>query len=331
MTLSQHAAPGANAGYTFQFERALFWLASSPAGFVIGIETDDDVSVQGADGSRVLEQDKHSIRDDSNPFADRSKGLWNTLATWLQALDDGEVRADNTRFLMVTNRTVSDCIARRIHSASSEEDCSVCITELEAAANKPPETVAPHMTRVLRPESQANLIRLISNCELADASSASSGIDLRINTIAELRLPEWHIQDSDSILDELRGWLVRAAMDAWQQGDSFWVKRDHFTNAFHTILDGRQRRIRRERAEHLIPISEDELIGAKKGRPFVKQVQFVTEDDNIVDNAIREFIRCNIEKMRLSSEVGPELGQQKLLNKMADCVGRRPAGSRTTA
>ena len=34
----------------------------------------------------------------------------------------------------------------------------------------------------------------------------------------------------------------------------------------------------------------------------MKQLYFVTDDDSIVDNAIREFIRCNIEKSRLSTE-----------------------------
>ena len=79
-TLSQHSASASNAGFTYQFERALYWLAQSPAGSLIGIETDDDVTVCSND-SKLLEQDKHSVRADSHPFADRSKDLWNTLAT----------------------------------------------------------------------------------------------------------------------------------------------------------------------------------------------------------------------------------------------------------
>jgi len=48
MSLNQHSAAGSNAGFNYQFERALYWLASSPAGSTIGIETDDDVAVRGA-------------------------------------------------------------------------------------------------------------------------------------------------------------------------------------------------------------------------------------------------------------------------------------------
>ena len=91
MSLSQHSAAGANAGFSYQFERAMYWLAKSQAGSVIGVETDDDVAVRGPGDARLLEQNKHSIRDDGEPFGDRSKDLWNTLAVWVEALDSKEV------------------------------------------------------------------------------------------------------------------------------------------------------------------------------------------------------------------------------------------------
>ena len=134
MTLNQHSAPGSNAGFSYQFERALFWLAQSPSGFVIGVETDDDVAVRGTDGLQLLEQDKHSIRDNAKPFGDRSKDLWNTLATWIDALDTGEVAAETTRFLMVTNKVLPECIARNISLAESEAQVTACIAELESSA-----------------------------------------------------------------------------------------------------------------------------------------------------------------------------------------------------
>ena len=87
MSLSDHSAPGSNAGFSFQFERALDWLAISSAGSLVGVETDDDIAVRGADGTQILEQDKHSIQKDAEPFGDRSKDLWNTLRIWIAALE----------------------------------------------------------------------------------------------------------------------------------------------------------------------------------------------------------------------------------------------------
>jgi hypothetical protein len=301
MTLNHHSAPGSNAGFSYQFERALFWLAKSPAGFVIGVETDDDVAIRGKDGSQLLEQDKHSIQDNAKPFGDRSKDLWNTLATWVEALDAGEVEVETTRFLMVTNKVLPECIARNISLAKSEAQVTACIAALEEVTTSPPLHIAKFMQRVLHPDSRASLKNLIERCKLADASDDSAGLELRKRTIALLQLPEWCLTDSDSIADELLGWLHRTALAAWQQNIPAWIHRDYFVNQLHAVLDRRKRQIKRERAENLIPVTGDK-IGQEKGSPFVKQIYLVTEDDSIVDNAIREFIRCNIEKMRLSAE-----------------------------
>jgi hypothetical protein len=301
MTLDQHSAPGSNAGFIYQFERALFWLAQSPAGFVIGIETDDDVAVRGTDGSQLLEQDKHSIQGNGKPFGNRSKDLWNTLAIWIEALDTGEVSVETTRFLMVTNKTLPDCIARNISIAGTEEQVTACIALLELEATTPPTHIAELMQRVLSPGSRANLKKLIEHCELVDASDGSTGIQLRKRTIARLQLPNWCSADSDSIADELLGWLHRTALNSWQQDIPAWIKRDSFVNQLHAVVDLRKRQIKRERAENLIPVTDDN-IGQQKGSPFVKQIYLVTDDDSTVENAIREFIRCNIEKMRLSAE-----------------------------
>ncbi len=301
MTLKQHSAPGANAAFIYQFERALFWLAQSPAGFVIGIETDDDVAVRGTDGSQILEQDKHSIRDNVKTFGDRSKDLWNTLAIWIEALDTGEITAETVRFLMVTNKVVPDGIARNISLAETDDQIAACIALLEREAKTPAVHVEELMQRVLRTNSRTNLKKLIARCELADAADASAGIQLRKKTIALMQLPDWCLADADSIADELLGWLHRIALELWQQNIPAWIKRDAFVNQFHAVVDRRKRQIKRERAENLIPVTDDN-IGQQKGSPFVKQIYLVTDDDSIVDNAIREFIRCNIEKMRLSAE-----------------------------
>jgi hypothetical protein len=301
MTLSSHSAPGANAGFSYQFERALYWLAQSPAGFVIGIETDDDVAFRGSGDSRLLEQDKHSIRDGAEPFGDRSKDLWNTLAIWLDALEAKEVFAETTIFLMVTNKMLPDCIARRIGSAKSEVEVTKCLAALEMAAKKPPKSILPLVDRVLLKTSHAHLRSLLLKCEMVDGSQKAAGPELRKDTIARLQLPQWCSVDADSIINELLGWLHSSALSAWQQGHPAWVQRDHFVNYFHAVIDRRKRQIARERAENLIPVTDDK-IGQAKARPFVKQLYLVTDDDMLVDNAIREYIRCNIEKDRLSNE-----------------------------
>ncbi len=301
MTLHQHVVPGTAAGFIYQFERALYWLAKSPAGFIIGIETDDDVAIQGSDGTQVLEQGKHSIQKGTKPFSDRSDDLWNTLSIWLQALVDGEVGPDNTRFLMVTNKSLPGRLAKRIGNAGTSEEIDACVAELEKVGKSPSETIARHVKTVLNPASRVFLKTLIKNCELSDASDKSAGAELRKKTVSELQIPEIFSSFTDSIVDELSGWIERCALELWRQRKPAWIQRDHFINQLYSILDYRKRQIKRERAINLIPVG-DEKVEEQKGRPFVKQIFLVTDDDDIVEDAIREYIRCNTEKIRLSQE-----------------------------
>lgn len=301
MSLNRHSASGSNAGFDYQFERALYWLAGSPAGSTIGIETDDDVAVRGPNKSQILEQNKHSIRAEAEPFADRSKDLWNTLAIWVEALDSKEVAGDTARFLMVTNKLLPDCIAKKIGQAETNTQIDECVTALGKAGLNPPEHIRLQIERVLRPTSSGTLRTVISKSELIDAEQASAGPQLRKETVARLQLPEWCLTAADSITDELLGWLHKTTLAAWQQNQPAWIERNHFVNQLHAIIGLRKRQITRERAEHLIPVT-DEKVGREKGSHFVKQLHLVTDDADVVDNAIREFIRCNIEKSRLSTE-----------------------------
>ena len=301
MSLENHLAPGPAAGYAFQFERALYWLAQSPAGSTIGIETEDDVAIKLQDGSRMLEQNKHSIQEQAEPFGDRSKDLWNTLSIWVTALENGELKSELTRFLMITNKTLSDCVGKRISNATTKEEIDECINALIAAAAEPSETIRASAEKVLATSSEKHLRAVILNCELLDEASGASGLDLRKSTIAELQIPDGFIKNADSIADELHGWLQRQVLALWQKRQPAWISRDSFVNQFHAILDGRKRKQTRERASNLIPVF-DEQLGREKGRDFVKQLYLVTDEDIRVEDAIREFIRCNIEKNRLSAD-----------------------------
>jgi hypothetical protein len=298
---ASHSAPGTSAAFDYQFERALSWLSKSPSGFVVGIETHDDVAVVGPEGPALLEQDKHSIASHAQPFGDRSRDLWNTLNIWMDALEKDGI-PESARFLMATNKVVAPtCVAYAIGLATTDAAVAACIVDLENAAVDPPDHIAPLTTRVLRMESRKALASVLKRCELADGSQASAGPSLRLETIANMQLPSWHVANADSVLDELLGWLHKISLAKWQAGLPAWIYRDQFVNQFHAILDRRRREKSRERAEHLIPVT-DQKVGEVKSSIFVKQIYLVTEDTDVADTAIREFIRCSIEKTRLSEE-----------------------------
>src|ERR1700685_3952547 len=138
MTLNRHSAPGPAAGFAYQVERALNWLAQKDAGSSIGVETDDDVAVRSSDFTMGLEQDNISVCQAAQAFDGRSHGLWNTLATWIEAIDSGPRSVETTSFLMVTNNAVPECIARRIARADSEKEIGACGAELQKVGSNRP-------------------------------------------------------------------------------------------------------------------------------------------------------------------------------------------------
>jgi hypothetical protein len=301
MSLSDHSAPGTAAAFSYQFERALLWLARSPAETVVGIETNDDVAVLHPEGNQTLEQDKHSIQQASKPYGDRSHDLWNTLSIWLTAVEEKEVCTEKTKFVLVTNKTLPECIATQIGRAKTQPEIDECVKALTKAAKNPPQGTENLMAIVLKNESIPNLKKLILACEVVDGSQAAAGPALRAQTVAHLPLPDWCSPHADSITNELLGWMHATVLETWQQGKPAWVKRNHFINQLDAILARRKRVMSRERSAHLIPVNED-TVGSQKGSRFVKQLHLITDDDNTVDGAIKDFIRCNIEKARLSRE-----------------------------
>lgn len=298
MSLQDHSAPGASAGFNYQFERAMHWLAQSQSGAHVGIETADDVAITQPNGTLTLEQDKHSIRDDGVPYGDRSKDLWNTLNTWLTALESGEISADTTAFFLVTNKVLPDCLAKKIAASKTSSEADACVQEMIAAVKDPPEGIAAHCQRVLRATSRSHLQDLILKIELLDGSAGPS---LRATTISFLQIPDGHKDAATSIADELLGWMHTEALLAWQGQKPAWISRDHFVNRLHAALEQRRRKIARERSEHLLPIPTED-VGKELGRPFVRQLNHITDDDGVVDGSIKDFLRCNLEKMRLSRE-----------------------------
>lgn len=186
-------------------------------------------------------------------------------------------------------------------AASTTQGVGECIAGLERAAEAPPEKIAVLVNRVLRSESRDALIKLIERIDLVDASCGAATQQVRNDAIGSLQLPSWAVPTAESLLHELTGWVYACALTAWRENKPAWIARDHFVNQIHAALHNRNRRMVRERAENLIPVSDD-AVGGEKGRQFVKQLFFVTDDSVIVDSAIRDFIRSSIEKLRLSKE-----------------------------
>lgn len=301
-TTATHAAPGSTAGTVFQFERALAWLANGdlPLDARVGIETDDDVAVQIPDGLNFREQDKHSVG--RPPFTNGSEKLWKTLLIWLEAARAGSLNLDQARLFLVTNqRLPDDCLA------------------LLFTPDPPPEAVRRRLERVAAYAAQARREQL-QICRLTDEVLAHGEsvllklfavvvcLDARHGTVsAELRqkicgqLQMLADDPRDEIVDELAGWHQRQVQELIRAQQPAWVTREAFLRQHQAIQMRRQRQRRRERSESLIPVTLEDT-AATRGRTFVQQLELINADDDLQIEAIADYLRCNIERGRLTEQ-----------------------------
>jgi hypothetical protein len=288
-------APEIAVAFEFQLERALFLLAQSPdEGCVVGVETDDDVSIRSAEDSHD-EQLKHSIAMRGHPFQDRSVGLWKALARWLK-----ESREDPRKYeaplVLLTNRAVpAVCFVRRLASAQSSDEAESCIRQLREIAESAPKTIK-EFTNPLEQCSNSELAQLILRISLLD----SENVDMenqRRKIAAFLHLPDW--VNADSVVQNLRGWFTDSMVDLWRRRLPGWISRKSFDNQYHAILDERKRERKRERAQDFVPVALSEKESAKSS-PFVARLVEIDLDDQEIDHAIDAFLRHSTENFRLA-------------------------------
>lgn len=290
----KHDAPGLLAATELQFLRALDWLARAPVEARVGLETGDDVVVEGSEGRQVSEQDKSSVKLVGHPFTDRSTALWKTLAIWASQAQAGE-HSDATLLLLVTNRPVPECLARRLSDANERSAITSCVEELLQVASDPPEPLALSCS-VLRTLGRPALGELVRRIHLCDGSELP--IDSQATQVAaQLHFPRT-LGDPLVLLDALLGWLHRTCYVLWSQGKQAWIERSQFDHQYHAIVFQIRRDRTSERAARLIPLDPADL-AQSRARSFVRQLLLVDADDSDIDNAIASYLRFGTERLRL--------------------------------
>lgn len=293
--LAKHAASATAAGFLFQFRRAVEILAEAPNGTIVGIETLDDITSETPNGELVLEQDKFTTKMDGNNFGDSSKNLLGTLSTWLKALIDGEISADTTRFLLVTNAVCQSGLVRQIADADSREDAQRCL-EAVSEMSGTSETKRKLLALLETPGGKDMFLRLCQAVQLVDGVKTASA-----SAAGFLQIPAPFESERESIFTTLCGWISGVAFQAWTDRQQCRIEKQAFINQLDAILSQMKREKRRERPARQLQISEDEKAGLQDA-VFARQIDLVTDDPSYRSDAIYDYLCCIIEKNRLSKE-----------------------------
>jgi len=297
-SIKSHTAAGQLAGFLFQPERALYHLATSSLGSVVGIETLDDVAVIQPNGLTTYEQDKHSVSAGSQ-LADSSVGLWKTLNIWLSAVADGEIDLAHADLHVVTNKVLTRGLAWELmHSGREKRDLAKLLALLRQAARRVPPSTRP-MAIAVATRKDTEIQAVLKRVRVIDGTGDSFGRDLKKALASNLPLPPG--QETE-VLQSLLGWIHETTLELIRQGKPAWLTREAFLERYFRILGSLQdRRFLHETAEALILVPPEKR-AAHRQRLFVTQLLWLglPEDDDQLVDAIDDYIRSTSERIRLA-------------------------------
>lgn len=292
MSLLDHSAPGQAAAYALQFDAALDYLCRGDSQ-AVGIETLDDVAMRSSE-ELVLGQVKSSVTS-ANLLADGAVGLWKTLAIWAEAIKNGEVSAEKTSFQLLFTGELQPGLVVDLDRASEPREIEACIARLRGQPKEPAATVRPYVTKV-RAHTDDLLRTLIPRIRVVGGQT-TAGLHKRI--AAHLLLPA-DVNGND-VVSDLIGWIKATVHRAWEAGQPGWIRQDEFNNRVHaTVARHHRRRVRELPARELV--CDEAAVGRHRAECFVRQLEIIDADPQMLEDAILDFIRHNRERLRLTRE-----------------------------
>lgn len=291
------------AGYTYQFQRALHRIFSSVhSNILVGIETGDDVVElrMNEDGAvdAVFEQDKHTIKDGSQPYADGSKNLWHTIHIWLDSAERARTQFSEVRYCLVTNKPVpASAMARRLSDATTEEEVDSCIADIRTRATEVGKNDTSEIAAVSGFDDEI-LRFVIQRIELMDANGTIDGVPLKDATIQLLHLTDDMADKGEHIYRGLLGQLVDCCQAAWVNRNPAWLCKSPFTERLQAEINACRVDSYLERSLASIPWREYHK-GDAKDLLFIAQLQHLRLSDEYCNRALSHYWSFYSERIRL--------------------------------
>ncbi|MEK3732068.1 ABC-three component system protein [Paenibacillus sp. FSL M8-0334] len=290
---TDHSASGQALGYVYQFDRATYRLFQSGVDVLeIGVEDIDDVSVHLDNGNEIREQDKSTINSGS-PLSDRSVALWKTLHIWAETILGSPSVIDTTEFHLVTNGSLSaNCLARRINGAADAKTAVVVRDEIKGIIPTLRDDLVPY-GKTISKLSDEQLSNLIVKITVFDKMSSKFGGN--IDELQALRVFEPGMKVG--LFDQMSSWVKRKIREQVESR-----KQPRITRAdFDKELQGLFRKVTVARLSAIIePFDMDVDISEYESHGFVKQLDWINVDEDVMREAILNFLHAQDTRIKWS-------------------------------
>lgn len=293
------------AGFTYQFQRALFRLVNATdSAICVGIETFDDIvelrTLANGTVEAVFEQDKLSTINQNN-LQDSNSNVWKTVSNWLEQLDSLRKSSASLTFVFVTNQVIPDgSIVRQMAAAVSEDDCNKCIERIKEIANACEGDAQKYLAAVVG-SSPVALAFLIKNIDLSDGESAAENLSTKSQTIERFQLESSLKPIGDLIYQSLLGYIVDECQKNWLQKKQAWFVvqgiRDRLSQ--ETTLRAVDRYLDREM---FATDFQSYVRSDKKNHLFLQQLVRINLDEEYITDELANYWAFYCERNRLIEE-----------------------------
>ena len=283
-------------GYIFQLERALYHLATAPDESTIAVEHPDDVAILSDAKPTLVEQDKNSVTPGRDILRNRSKALWRTLQIWLD-IHGGPDSTTCTRYLLVTNTASTDTIASALKRRQADEiEATDVVAILRSDSGPKSKTKIQATIDDVLARTDDVLAALVEKIEIVESTSLAESRKVLAHALA--------IDpgvDAGTVLDNLLGWSTRLLRTAWQDGKVGLIERRAFIAQCRLVEQSvRRQRLVPRPARDVVP--GDDARAKVRERPFVDHLNLVDATEDVVFEAIDQFLQFSIEKHRLTEQ-----------------------------
>jgi hypothetical protein len=282
-----HNAPGQLLGYAVQFPRGLYHLLQCGEEDSVCIEVLGDVAVIKSDGKVVVEEDKSSIS--ANPLTDKSTDLWKTFFNWIKAIKSGQLKLDQTRFVLYCNQKGKKSLADAFHKANNTENAKQAINKARTKLSKIDKSheIWEYYNYCIN-EHPLVFAEVISNFELEIVLEGSGFEEVR-KELKKKIVPESQIE---FFLENISGWLQKEVMQKIAAKQLAFLTGAEFYKQFLMLFE---RTRKRELIDFTLesPPSESDVKNVLKLRPtYIRQLDKINTSDEDVIEAVGDYLKA---------------------------------------
>jgi hypothetical protein len=288
-------APGQYLGYSLQVSRLLDHLISAGPGETVSLEILGDTAVEDAGGNTLVEESKSRVSA-ANPISDRSEEFWKTIRNWVDAVSQGRLDAESTRFQLYVSRPFSGSIAESFHNARDKEQAKAALAAVveqlspqSRGGTKETPSLGKHLAAVLDADPSI-VVSIIERFELAFGSGNSLNA-LQVALESTYVPPEL----ADDVLNQAMGWLKLYTDGQIERGEPAAVA----WNLFRDVVTGIVRKL--DRRDMLASVAKDpeaaDVAAHLRLKTYVRQLALIDLDDDDKIRAVTDFIKAEADRV----------------------------------